>query len=160
MAAVAAIAAVSGLACGDTDGGGLLTDLHDVQVWFSVDEEPVPAQRRVGGAPLDGALRALVVGPTPEERADGMRSWFSRETRGVLRRVRAEDGDVVVDFREDLPTLIPGASSSAGSEQLLMALDSTMFQFDWVRSVEYRLEGSCDAFWEWLQRSCQVVTRP
>jgi hypothetical protein len=35
-----------------------------------------------------------------------------------------------------------------------------VFQFDWVRSVEYRLDGSCDAFWEWLQRSCQVVTRP
>jgi hypothetical protein len=159
MAAAAAVAAVAGLACGDRDGDGLLTDLNDVQVWFSVDEQPVPAQRQVGGAPLDGALRALVVGPTPEERADGMRSWFSVDTRGVLRRVRAEDGDVVVDF-QDLPTLIPGASSSAGSEQLLMALDSTVFQFDWVRSVEYRLDGSCDAFWEWLQRSCQVVTRP
>lgn len=132
--------------------------MHNVEVWFTVDERPVPAQRRVGGAPLDGALRALVVGPTQEERADGADSWFSPETAGVIRRVRAAEGEVVVDFR-DLPELIPGASSSAGSEQLLMSLDSTVFQFDWVESVEYRLEGSCDAFWEWLQRECQIVMR-
>jgi hypothetical protein len=132
--------------------------MHTVEVWFAVDERPVPAQRRVSGAPLDGALRALVMGPTPEERADGADSWFSPETAGVIRRVQAAEGEVVVDFR-DLPDLIPGASSSAGSEQLLASLDSTVFQFDWVESVEYRLEGSCEAFWEWLQRECQVVRR-
>jgi hypothetical protein len=147
-------------ACGEGSDGepGPLQTMHDVEVWFSVNEEPVPATRRVGGAPLDGALRALVVGPTEEERADGMHSWFSEETRGVLRRVRTEEGQVVVDFR-DLPDLIPNASTSAGSRDLLMSLDSTILQFDWVESVEYRLDGSCDAFWEWLQRECQVVTR-
>jgi hypothetical protein len=158
-----AAAVLAGLllsACGDGRDGepGLLQSMHDVQVWFSVDERPAPAMRRVGGAPLDGALRALVVGPTEEERADGMHSWFSEETRGVLRRIRAENGQVVVDFR-DLPERIPNASTSAGSRDLLMSLDSTVFQFDWVESVEYRLGGSCDAFWEWLQRSCEVVTR-
>lgn len=150
-------------ACGTDEaggggGGGVLGDMHDVQVWFSRDEQPVPAQRRVAGAPLDGALRALVLGPTPEEHDDGLWSWFSLETRGVIRRVQAADGHVVIDFR-DLPDLIPGASSSAGSHQLLTALDSTVFQFDWVETAEYRLEGSCDAFWEWLQRSCEVVER-
>jgi hypothetical protein len=147
-------------ACGEASDGepGPLQTLHEVEVWFSVNEEPVPARRRVGGAPLDGALRALVVGPTEAERADGMHSWFSEETRGVLRRVRAENGQVVLDFR-DLPDLIPNASTSAGSRDLLMSLDSTVFQFDWVESVEYRLDGSCDAFWEWLQRECHVVTR-
>lgn len=141
----------------DRDDVGL-GEMHTVQVWFSVGEEPEPVYRRVGGAPLDGALRALVLGPTPEERAEGMSSWFSPETRGVIRRVQAEDGQVVVDFR-DLPELIPGASSAAGSEHLLASLNRTVFQFDQVESVEYRLDGSCDAFWEWLQRSCQVVTR-
>jgi hypothetical protein len=87
-----------------------------------------------------------------------MTSWFSVETRGTIRRIQAIEGEVIVDFR-DLPELIPGASSSAGSEQLLESLDRTVFQFDWVESVEYRLNGSCDAFWEWLQRSCEVVRR-
>jgi hypothetical protein len=26
--------------------------------------------------------------------------------------------------------------------------------------VEYRMEGSCEAFWEWLQFGCQKVLRP
>jgi hypothetical protein len=144
-------------ACGEEGAPGPFQTMHDVQVWFSIDERPMPAQRRVGGAPLDGALRALVVGPTEEERADGMHSWFSEETRGVIRRIRVEGGDVMIDFR-DLPDLIPNASTSAGSRDLLMSLNSTVFQFDWVESVEYRLDGSCDAFWEWLQRECEIVT--
>jgi hypothetical protein len=147
-------------ACGlDEPDPGPLDSMHTVQIWFVRDEEPVPVQRRVGGTPLDGALRALVLGPTATERANGISSWFSADSRDVLRRVQAADGGVIVDFR-DLPDRIPGASSSAGSEQLLVSLDSTVFQFEWVDSVEYRLEGSCDAFWEWLQRSCEVVRRP
>jgi spore germination protein GerM len=129
-----------------------------VQVWFSHGERPVPVERMVRAAPLDGALRSLVAGPTAAEREEGLTSWFSPETQGVIRRVRAEEGFVTVDFR-DLPDLIPNASTSAGSHQLLAALDSTVLQFEWVDSVEYRLDGSCDAFWEWLQRGCDVVRR-
>jgi hypothetical protein len=148
---------LGGCASDETDEGEL-DETHTVQVWFSRGETPEPLERRVGGAPLDGALRALVAGPTREERADGIHSWFSAETRGVIRRIRAENGRVTVDFR-DLPDLIPGASSSTGSQQLVASLDSTVFQFGWVDAVEYRLEGSCDAFWEWLQTECQIRTR-
>lgn len=28
-----------------------------------------------------------------------------------------------------------------------------------IGSVEYRMEGSCDLFWEWLQYECRTVTR-
>lgn len=154
---VMVLGGLGGCASEGTDEAGL-GEMHTVQVWFSRGETPEPRDRRVGGSPLDGALRALVVGPTPEERADGIHSWFSVETRGVIRRIRAEGGHVMVDFR-DLPDLIPGASSSAGSQQLVASLDSTVFQFDWVDAVEYRLEGSCDEFWEWLQTECHIRTR-
>lgn len=130
-----------------------------VRVWYRRGEEPVAVPRAVGGTPLTTALHELVAGPTAAERERGLTSWFSDSTRQVLRRVRLEDGFLVVDF-VDLPRLIPGASSSAGSEALLASLDSTVFQFEAVDSVEYRLEGSCADFWEWLQRGCTMVRRP
>lgn len=108
---------------------------------------------------LRAALERLVAGTPGEERPSGTHSWFSEETRGVLRAVELEAGRAVVDFDQGLPGLIPGANSSAGSDMLLSALDSTVFQFPWVDSVEYRLGGSCPAFWEWLQRECVMVTR-
>jgi spore germination protein GerM len=158
--AVTLILAAAIVACGDESSpGGDPGESETVEVWFTRAEQPVPATREVRGAPLDGALRSLVSGPTAAEREAGMGSWFSEDTSDVLRRIQASDGFVIVDFR-DLPQRIPGASSSAGSQQLLASLDSTLFQFPWVDSVEYRLEGSCDAFWEWLQRGCERVRRP
>lgn len=109
---------------------------------------------------LAEALEALLEGPPPEEREAGRFSWFSGETAGMLRSVEVDgEGRAVVDF-EDLRTVIPGASSSAGSEALLEELNRTVFRFSGVTSVEYRIRGSCPAFWEWLQYDCQVVTRP
>ena len=89
----------------------------------------------------------------------GIGSWFSDSTARALAGAELRDGFLVVDFN-GLNRSIPGAGSSAGSSQLLASLDSTVFQFEAVDSVEYRLDGSCDAFWEWLQRGCEVVRRP
>lgn len=108
---------------------------------------------------LREALQQLVEGSPGDGRPAGTHSWFSEETRNVLRGVELSDGRAVVDFDERLPGLIPGANSSAGSDMLLSALDSTVFQFPWVDTVEYRLGGSCPAFWEWLQRECVLVAR-
>lgn len=108
---------------------------------------------------LRSALRSLLAGPSAEERAAGDFSWFSDTTANALRDVDFDGGHVVVDLDADLDRLIPNASTSAGSEILLGDLDSVVFRFPWVETVEYRMGGSCDAFWEWLQRGCDVVTR-
>lgn len=129
-----------------------------VRVWYAAGEEPAAVERRVESATPSSALAELVRGPTAAERERGLTSWWSDETAGVVGSVTESDGRLVVDFR-DLPRLIPNASSSAGSTQLLTSLDSTLFQFEDVEAVEYRLEGSCDAFWNWLQRDCTVVRR-
>lgn len=106
------------------------------------------------------ALATLVRGPTAEEQARGIRSWFSEETAGVLRSVEVDSqGQVTVDFH-DLRPLIPNASTSAGSAMLLQELNGTVFQFPEIRSVEYRMNGSCERFWEWLQYGCRTVSRP
>lgn len=131
----------------------------EVRVWFTRGEEPAAVVREVPRAGPRAALEALLRGPTAAERAAGLHSWFSDSTAGALRGVELRDGLLVVDFR-GLDRLIPNASTSFGSTLLLSALDSTVLQFPEVRSVEYRLDGSCDAFGEWLQRGCPGVRRP
>lgn len=135
--------------------------VDSVTIIFTRGEAPAPVRRPVpvSSSPLRAALDWLVQGPTSEERAAGIRSWFSEETAGVLRSVEVDtSGKAIVDFR-DLRPLIPNASSSFGSTLLLQELNGTVFQFPEIESVEYRMEGSCDLFWEWLQYGCQVVGR-
>lgn len=122
----------------------------------------VPVQREVerSSAVLAASLRALLAGPTPAERADGLTSWFTSATAGALRSVDLDDGHAVVDLR-DIRTVIPNASTSAGSAMLLAELDATVFQFRSVDSAEYRIDGSCEAFSEWIQvGDCEVRRRP
>jgi len=99
------------------------------------------------------ALRDLVGG------SQSRQTWFSDATANSIRHVDVDSkGHATVDF-SDLSTLIPNASSSAGSAMLLQELDSTVFSVPHVQTVEYRIMGSCARFWEWLQYSCQIVDR-
>ena len=137
------------------------SDQMEVKAYFTCEaadgaeggSRPFPVFRLVDRSPrvLEASLRVLLAGPTRSERAGGVSSWFSDETAALLRSVRIGDGGhAVVDFG-DLREEIPNASSSAGSAKLLAELDATVFQFRSVESVEYQLEGSCEAFNEWLQ---------
>lgn len=153
-----------GGAPGAAPGGGVegATPGVGVTLVFTRGEAPVEVTRVLDARDPGPAevLRALLAGPTPEEREEGIGSWFSESTAGALGEATlGSDGLLVVDFR-DLRPLIPNASSSAGSEMLLRELDGTLFALPVVRSIEYRMEGSCDIFWNWLQYECRVVTRP
>lgn len=101
---------------------------------------------------LSGALQALLEGPTAAEQEQGYRSWFSEETAGMLNSVRLDAGVAEVSFDPALQTVIPNASTSAGSTALLAALDATTLQFPTVDDVVYSFDGDVDAFYEWLQR--------
>ena len=116
------------------------------------DAEPVPVTTTDS---LRAALDVLVRGESGN--AD---TWFSAQTSDVVRDATVDaDGRAVVDFR-DLRTLIPNASSSAGSEMLLRELNGAVLGVGGVQAVEYRLDGDCQAFGEWLQYGeCMVFTR-
>lgn len=134
----------------------------EVTVFFSRGEDVVAVTRSVPKTTgvLRAALEQLLAGPTDEERASGLSSWFSSETAGLLSGVTlGSDGRAVVDFG-DLRPVIPNASTSAGSAQLLAQLNATVMRFPTVDTVEFRIGGSCEAFFEWLQRPCQAVERP
>ncbi|MCJ7628107.1 MAG: GerMN domain-containing protein [Longimicrobiales bacterium] len=125
------------------------------------NESPAPEQTAESplSADLRTALERLLRGPTAPPQTAGAHSWFSRETADALRSATVDStGHATVDFN-DLRPLIPNASSSAGSASLLEELNSTVFRFPGIRSVEYRMEGSCDRFWEWLQYECHRVMR-
>jgi spore germination protein GerM len=96
------------------------------------------------------ALAQLLAGPTAEEQAQDLRSWFSEETAGMLNSVDIEDGVAEADFA-DFSGTIPNASSSCGSAGLLAQLDSTVLQFPEVDEVVYSFDGDRAAFYEWLQ---------
>lgn len=100
---------------------------------------------------LTGALRHLLAGPTADERAQGLTSFFSDDTAGMLRSVAIRDGVAFVDF-DDLRPVIPDASTSCGSASLLSQLNATATQFPTVVRARYSIEGSEAAFYEWLQR--------
>ena len=127
-------------------------------------EEPRPVARIAAAddatARLDAALHGLIAGPTDAERNAGYISLFSEQTALTLLGVEiGPDGVAVVDFA-DLRVVMNNASTSSGSQILLAQLEATVFQIEEVTAVEYRIHGSCDTFWEWLQRVCEVVPRP
>lgn len=160
------------LACGDAeretappgrapdDGAPGIAD-DSIDLVFTRDESAVSVRRPAGdgGSTLRARLEALLAGPTTTERAAGIQSWFSPATALALRSAEVDArGHAVVDF-DDLRVHIPNASTSAGSRLLLLELNGTVFADAQVQSVEYRLNGSCDAFGEWLQYGCDTIRR-
>jgi len=129
-----------------------------VTLVFTRDERPEAVRRPAGAPPtLEQALTLLLTGPSEAERQSGLTSWFSQETSGALRSVSlTQQGHAVVDLA-DLRAVIPNASSSAGSATLLHELGGTAFAVEGVRAVTFTMDGSCDTFWSWLQRSCTVL---
>jgi len=141
--------------------------MMSVWVFFTLaaDENmtPVPAARLIPetdspAVRVRQTLGELLKGPTDAEKAAGLTSWFSAETADTLVDVTGNNHEYTLAFT-GLTTLIPNASTSAGSRMLLSQLNSTVFQFDFVDSVNCTLEGNCDDFWQWLQRDCHIVTR-
>jgi hypothetical protein len=132
-------------------------DTVGVQVYFpqgELDEscaEVYPVARQVDAEdPLTGALEALLAGPTAAELARGYGGWFTAATAGMLRAAEVVDGVALVDLA-DLRPVIPGASSSCGSELLLAQLDRTVLGVVEVDHAEYAIDGDPAAFYGWLQ---------
>jgi len=140
-------------------------DEMDVVVQFEcaadyfVPDVSTPLVRRVPAGPgvIQATLRALLAGPTDDERAAGFGSFFSPESAGALESITLDAGKLTVDFNDAI--LINNASTSTGGMYFTAELMANLFQFDAVDSIEFRLNGSCASFWGWLQSECVIVTR-
>ncbi len=99
------------------------------------------------------ALQELFKGPKESEEALGYNSWFSEETADILRDIKVEDKTAYVNL-EDIRDIIPGASASCGSQQLLAEIETTLKQFSSVDRVIIAIDGHPATFYEWIQIGC------
>jgi hypothetical protein len=106
---------------------------------------------------LTTTIRELVKGLDADEDALGFRSPFPDSGDGSFLGVSISGGTAFMEF--DVTVFPEGVDTPEGSQIFLSTLNVNVFQFDTVNSIEYRLGGSCDAFWQQLGSSCEVVTR-
>lgn len=104
-----------------------------VTVWFEKDGKPVPAAR--GGATIEGAVRALLAGPTAAERARGFRSAVPGGT--PLHDLRVQHRIVTVDLGARFAAGRNAASLSDRVGQLVR----TVRAVPGVRAVRVLVEG-------------------
>lgn len=108
---------------------------------------------------LGATVTAFLGGTTVEEEQEGGVSAFTYHA-ATTASVTITGGRAVIDFSPELPQDATTASTSTGSMLFRGALNRTVLQFPTVDEVEYRLGGSCEAFWEWQQvGGCPIVTR-
>ena len=118
----------------------------------------VPEQ---GGEAIDRiewTLRSLLAGPTADEQVAGFFSFFDETTADALNSVTFTDGRVVADFNEAI--YVNNASTSTGGLFFNAELRANMFQHPEVDSVEFRINGDCEAWSTFFQSDgCWVITR-
>jgi len=149
---------------GDVDGGTLLADRRpprsarpgtaDVQVFFAAPGPDCTATRPVTrSVPLprvaEGALRALVAGPTAQEAAEGATSAFSDATAGLVEDLSLRDGVVTVEL-EALEGVLPRPASACEADRVRAQLTDTLLQFAEIREVRFLVEGEEGVFERFL----------
>ena len=133
--------------------------VQTVRVFFTpesspscADVTPVKREVRKTRAVATAALKQLFKGPTAEEEARGLLSFFGPATAGLLRSIRVESGVAYVDINDI--TRINNLSTSCGSTIFLSQMDATLKQFPTVTQVVYAMEGDPGSFYASLQHGC------
>ena len=115
-----------------------------------------PAQRTLENEEVrpEIVLDELFSGPTGLEAETGYYSFFSATTVDILISVNVAGGTAYVNLK-DVRALIPNASSSCGSAELLAEIENTLRQFSEISKVVLGIEGKSQTFYEWLQLDCE-----
>lgn len=106
---------------------------------------------------LTVTMREMTRGLEPDEEALGFRSPFPTSAEGSFLGVSIAEGTAYVEFSDGI--FPEGADTPEGSQVFISTLNANVFQFSTISAVEYRLGGSCDAFWQRVGSQCQVITR-
>ena len=129
-------------------------------IYFSKDGDdcnrvyPIERKYKDGDEPISTALVNLFFGPTETEKKAGYNSFFSQETNYILHSVKVAQGIAYVNIK-DVRKIIPNASSSCGSAQLLAQIRETLQQFPGINDFRVAIDSDPEPFYEWLQIGCQ-----
>lgn len=103
--------------------------------------------------PIQAALEQLFAGPTEKEIQLGFSSFFSEATRNILKSVKIRDRTAYINLT-DIRNIIPNASSSCGSSQLLSEIIETVKHDRSVERVIIAIEGNPQTFYDFIQIGC------
>lgn len=106
---------------------------------------------------LTTTLREMAKGLETDEAALGFKSPFPEDSAGSFLGVSISEGTAFLEFNSGI--FPEGADTPEGAQIFLSTLNANVFQFDTINQVEYRLGGSCDAFWQRLDADCETITR-
>jgi hypothetical protein len=105
---------------------------------------------------LRASLVAMLDGPTEDERADGLMTWFPQDSGGALEGVNLIDGVATVQLSSRLLGLAE-APPPEPADDVIAQLNATVFQFANVQVVRYELDRTCEAFDVWLHQGCEFT---
>ncbi|NNE97580.1 MAG: GerMN domain-containing protein [Pyrinomonadaceae bacterium] len=97
------------------------------------------------------ALNELFKGPTKQEREAGLFSWFSPESKGLLKNINIKNGYAYVNFDGWLVENLGNATTSCGSASFYSEIMTTLMQFPTIKKVFFAVEGDPAAYYEWMQ---------
>ncbi len=101
----------------------------------------------------EAALKELFKGPTEQEKEQGYISWFSPQTKFILKNLKIENNTAYVDLI-DIRSIIPNASSSCGSAEFLSEIENTLKQFPEIEKIIFAINEKPSDFYEWIQIGC------
>ncbi len=102
----------------------------------------------------EAALNQLFLGPTEEERAEGLKEfWINKELSHNLKRVFIKNNTAYLDWK-DFRQTIGNASTSCGSQIFFAPIDATLKQFSSITNIVHAIDGKPAVFSDWMQIGC------
>lgn len=105
------------------------------------------------------ALEQLFIGPTEEEITGGIVKfqWLTQDNyTNALKRVFVKGDTVYLDWVNfDKIVALHNTSSSCGASAFMAPIEDTLLQFPNIKKVANAFEGSPEAFYNFMQSSCE-----
>lgn len=108
---------------------------------------------------LEGAVRAYMAGPTPEEQSRGYFSAAPTSMAATIEDVSISGSSATINFSPDVADHIGNLTAGTAGQVFVIELGATVFQFAGIDQLTLQVEGDCERFWHLMERTCSVIER-